>query len=120
VCFERRCHGIASAAGCTFDVHWTDGYPATVNDPAMADFVAKVARQTLGNDHFVPAARPTMGGEDFSYYLEQVPGCFFFLGVQPHDRADYPSLHNDHFDFTDDAIAVGVRMFVELVMNFKA
>jgi amidohydrolase len=118
-CFERRGRGIASAAGCTFEVEWTDGYPATINDPAMADYVAKVARQALGPDRFVPAARPTMGGEDFSYYLEQVPGCFFLVGVQPHDRDAYPSLHNDHFDFTDAAIPVGMRMFVELVMSFK-
>jgi amidohydrolase len=118
-CFERRGHGIASAAGCSFEVNWIDGYPATINDPAMADYVAKVARQALGDDRFIPAARATMGGEDFAYYLEQVPGCFFLVGVQPHGRDDYPSLHNDHFDFTDDAIAVGVRMFVELVMNFR-
>jgi amidohydrolase len=118
-CFERRCGGVASAAGCTFEVIWTDGYPATINDPAMADYVAKVARQALGHDRFVPAARATMGGEDFAYYLEQVPGCFFLLGVQPHGRDDYPSLHNDRFDFTDDAIAVGMRVFVELVMNFR-
>ena len=118
-CFERRCRGIASAAGCTFEVNWTDGYPATINDPAMADYVAKVARQALGHDRFVPAARATMGGEDFAYYLEQVPGCFFLVGVQPHGRDDYPSLHNDHFDFTDDALAVGMRVFVELVMNFQ-
>jgi amidohydrolase len=117
-CFERRCRGVASAAGCTFDVIWTDGYPATINDPAMADYVAKTARQALGPDRFVPAARATMGGEDFAYYLEQVPGCFFLIGVQPRGRDEYPSLHNDHFDFTDDAISVGMRVFVELVMNW--
>ena len=61
-----------------------------------------------------------MGGEYFAYYLEQIPGCFFFVGVIPPGRTEYPQLHTDRFDFTDDALAVGMRMFVELVMNFRA
>jgi amidohydrolase len=113
----RRCHGIAAANGCTARVHWTEGYPPTVNDPRMADYVACVAKKTLGADRFVPVARPAMGGEDFAYYLQHIPGCFFLVGVQPADREDYPALHNDHFDFTDAAIDVGIRMFVGLGMN---
>ena len=64
------------------------------------------------------AARPVMGGEDFAYYLEQVPGCFFMLGVQPPDRPDYPGLHTDCYDFTDAALSVGIRMYVELAMGY--
>lgn len=116
---RRRCAGIAQANDCRVQFEWTDGYPPTVNDPAMADYVARVARQALGESRYVPVARPVMGGEDFSYYLEQVPGCFFLLGVQPHDRDSYPSLHNDHFDFTDSAIPVGIRLFAELVLRFQ-
>jgi len=114
----RRIHGIAAASGCTASIDWVEGYPATVNDPAMADYVAKIARQTLGPNRFIPAARPAMGGEDFSYYLEKIPGCFFLIGVAPPDRQPYPSLHNDHYDFTDAALGVGMRMFVELCLNF--
>jgi amidohydrolase len=115
----RRIHGIAAASGCTAHIEWIEGYPATVNDPAMADFVAKIARQELGLQRFIPAARPAMGGEDFAYYLEKIPGCFFFIGVAPPDRQPYPSLHNDHFDFTDDAMATGMRMFIALCQNFQ-
>jgi amidohydrolase len=116
---ERRVSGIAAAGGCKAEIEWTDGYPPTINDSAMADYVAKIARQSFGENSFVPAARPSMGGEDFAYYLEQVPGCFFLVGVQPRDSDAYPSLHSDRFDFTDDALAVGMRMFVELVRNFQ-
>jgi metal-dependent amidase/aminoacylase/carboxypeptidase family protein len=55
-----------------------------------------------------------MWGEDFAFYLEHVPGCFFVLGVQPHDRDSYPMLHNPQYDFTDAAVPVGIRMMVEL------
>ena len=116
---QRRCEGIAMANGCRVTFEWTDGYPATINDPAMADYVAEVGRSTLGADHYVPASGPAMGGEDFAYYLEKVPGCFFFLGTCPAGRDRYPSLHNDHYDFTDAALGVGVRMFVNLVKQFR-
>ena len=59
-----------------------------------------------------------MGGEDFSYYLEEVPGCFFLVGIQPLGAATCPSLHNDRFDFNDAALPVGMRMFVELVLGY--
>jgi metal-dependent amidase/aminoacylase/carboxypeptidase family protein len=59
-----------------------------------------------------------MGGEDFSYYLEKIPGCFFFVGVEPQGREGYPSLHSDKYDFTDAALGVAMRMFGEIVMNW--
>jgi hippurate hydrolase len=117
---ERRCAGIAAANACELRFDWIEGYPPTVNDPAMADYVAATARAALGPDRFLPASKPSMGGEDFAYYLEQAPGCFFLVGVEPHDRPVYPPLHSDHYDFTDGALAVGMRMFVELARNFRA
>src|SRR3954469_2190879 len=115
---HRRCAGIASAHDCELNFIWEEGYPPTTNDPAMADYVARIAKQTLGEKNFVPTARPSMGGEDFSYYLEKIPGCFFFVGVEPTDVNGYPSLHSDKYDFTDDALRVAMRMFGEIVMNW--
>ena len=106
--------GIAAAGDCRAEFEWIDGYPPTMNDPAMTEYVARVATATLGADRFFPVARPSMGGEDFAYYLEKVPGCFFFVGREPPDRDGYPPLHSDRYDFTDEALAVGMRMFVEL------
>lgn len=116
---ERRCQGIAAANGCQLRFTWNEGYPPTINDPAMAAYVAKVAKQVVGLDRYYEVPRPSMGGEDFAYYLQQVPGCFFLIGVQPVAADGFPPLHSDRFDFTDDTIAVGVRMFVELVLNYE-
>jgi amidohydrolase len=117
---ERRCAGAAAGADCRLEFQWSQGYPAVNNDPAMADFVAEVARSTLGPDRFIPVAKPSMGGEDFSYYLEKVPGCIFLIGVEPADRNGYPVLHSDQYDFTDDALAVAIGMLVELAARFRA
>jgi len=116
---ERRLRCIAEANACQLQFQWTEGYPATVNHPEMADYVASVARATFGPERFIPVQKPSMGGEDFAYYLQQVPGCFFLIGVQPPDRNDYPTLHSDHFNFTDAALSTGMRMFIELVLNWK-
>ncbi len=116
---ERRCAGIAAANGCTIKFKWWNGYPPTVNDPAMADYVAAMARKVVGATNFIPAGRASMGGEDFAYYLEKVPGCFFLIGVEPLAAQAHAPLHSDRFDFTDDAIEVGAKMFVELVRNFS-
>ncbi len=108
----------ASAGRCQARITWRPSCPATINDPAMADFVAAVARDTLGSDQFIAAARASMGGEDFSYYLEKVPGCFFMIGLCPADCHTYPSLHSDQMDFPDAALATGIRMHVGLAKSF--
>ena len=116
---ERRMRGIAQANNCELDWTWLEGYPSVVNDPEMADYVAKVARSAFGDNHFIPVAKPSMGGEDFAYYLQNVPGCFFLMGVEPEDcTTKYPTLHSDRYDFTDAALAVGMRMFIELVTRW--
>jgi amidohydrolase len=116
---ERRCRAIATAGQCELKFEWWEGYPPTINDPAMADYVAKVAKATFGVDRFYLAPFPSMGGEDFAYYLEKVPGCFFLVGVEPHGASSHPPLHSDRSDFTDASLAVGMRMFVELVRNWQ-
>jgi amidohydrolase len=116
---ERRCAGIASAQGCRLQFEWIEGYPPTTNDPAMADYCARTAKGTLGADRFIPATRPSMGGEDFAYYLEKIPGCFFLLGVCPPGQDSYHSLHSGLYDFPDAALETGMRMFLSLVLNFS-
>ncbi|HEX8912587.1 MAG TPA: M20/M25/M40 family metallo-hydrolase, partial [Humisphaera sp.] len=116
---ERRCRGVAAANNCELKFDYHMGYPPTINDPKMTDYIASVARKVVGSDRYLTAPHPSMGGEDFAYYLEQVPGCFFLIGVQPAGADRHPPLHSDRFDFTDAATGVGVRMFVEAVVGFR-
>jgi amidohydrolase len=115
---ERIGHGIAAAHRCEFAVRYFGTTPTTSNTPALAEFIRQTALATLGESSFVWAPQPAMWGEDFAFYLERVPGCFFVLGVQPHDRDTYPMLHNPAFDFNDDAIPFGIRMMTEVALRF--
>lgn len=116
--FHRRCSSIAAAQGCEARVEWFESYPPTINDSGMADYVARVAKSTFGPGSFLGVARPCMGGEDFAYYLEKVPGCFFLVGLQPPGCKEYPPLHSDRYDFADAALPVAIRMFVSLAMSY--
>lgn len=116
----RRTKAIAEANGCSAEIDYLEGYPATINDPASAELVATVAREHLGAARYVPCAAPVMGGEDFAYYLQRTPGAFFFVGLRPPEVDTYPPLHSDRFDFVDTMLATGTTMFAELVRAFAA
>ena len=117
---ERIARSVAAAHRCTVAFVYYGTTPVTANTPECAEFIAAVARETLGDRAFAWAPQPAMWGEDFAFYLQHVPGCFFVLGVQPHDRTEYPMLHNPHYDFTDDAIPHGIRMMTNAALKFLA
>ena len=60
-----------------------------------------------------------MGAEDFSYYLLEKPGAFFFLGVDDGRAGGYPPLHHPAYDFNDQALVHGVRMMVNLALRYE-
>ena len=116
---RRRLSGLAMAEDVQLQLVWSEGYPPTLNTPEMADYVREVATASLGADRFVPAAAPSMGGEDFAYYLEHVPGCFALIGLRPEGADECAGLHNPSFDFNDDALPTGIQLLVSLAMQWQ-
>ncbi|MFQ5422842.1 MAG: M20 family metallopeptidase [Phycisphaerae bacterium] len=108
----------ASAFGAEAECDIREGYPVLINDAAMAGFVERVARDVVGADHVDGNVAPSMGGEDFAYYAEQIPAAFWRLGVRSGDPASQPGLHQPTYDFPDAAIAHGIRMHCELARRF--
>ena len=108
---------VAAAYGCEAVVDYHDGYPVTHNDPQATEIFERVARRTFGDERVLPVASPSMGGEDFSYYGQKVPACFFLLGLQPQGQPALAQLHHPRFDFVDDAIPTGVEAFVRLALE---
>ena len=115
--FKEIVEGVAAAHGCEADVDLKFGYPVTKNhEDAVATFF-DIANRTIEGTRISEFDKPVMGGEDFSYYCEQVPSCFFALGLLPDGQERMPNLHSPHFDFNDDALATGVEMFCELALQ---
>lgn len=79
----RIAEGVAAAHEMTAEVELYDGYPVTVNDPERADATLATARTLFGDRPVVEMPAPVMGGEDFAYVLERVPGAMAFLGLCP-------------------------------------
>jgi len=114
---ERRVREIATktaeAFGCTAEVTYERGYPATVNTAREAEFAARVGRRVFGDDNVITDHEATMGGEDFSYMLQARPGAYVFLGQG--GAAGGCLLHNPNYDFNDEVIPLGAGYLAALV-----
>lgn len=110
---------IATAHGCDATTKWIDGYPVTNNDPAATQHFFKTAKKTLGEQNVHIVTEPFMGGEDFAFYAQHIPACFFILGLSPHShpQGSYPKLHTPKFDFNDDAIPTALQTLAALALN---
>lgn len=110
---ERRIReiaaGIGAAHGVSADVEYVRNYPVTRNDAREAEFCADVAAGVVGAEMVDRAARPLMGGEDFSFMLNERPGAFIFVG-----NGDSAGLHHPRYDFDDEAIAFGSSYWIAL------
>ncbi len=109
--------GIAASHGCAARFEYREGYPVTSNDHEMVNVFNTVARQTIDPEQVLDIEHPVMGGEDFSFYGQRVPACFFVVGLCPPDQESMPSLHQPTFDFNDDAIALGIELFCGLALR---
>jgi amidohydrolase len=106
--------GIAQTFGARIELEYEDGYPPTINTEEAYNKVVESARKIVGAG--VAAPYLSMGGEDFAYYLQQVPGCFFFIGSAPVDREPMSVPHHcSHFDIDERALLVGASVWVQLV-----
>lgn len=115
--FFRIVEATAAAHGCRAEIEWQPGYPVTSNDHSMTERFFSVARDAVGAERVVVMPSASMGGEDFSYYGQQVPACFFCLGLTPAGQQPSAQLHQPGFDFNDDAIGTGVELMCRLALH---
>jgi amidohydrolase len=112
---RRVVAGICDAAGASFDLRCTSGFPVTSNDADQTAYVRALAVSQLG-DARVIASPPVMGSEDFSYFAQRVPSCFYFLGSMSDERTSYPN-HHGRFDIDERALETGIRMMMALALD---
>jgi len=95
---ERACSGIAAAHGLVHEFEWIPGYPPLTNDAKATGIAMAAASSVLGPERVKELVVPSMGGEDFAYYLAEVPGCFWFFNTQaPAEGKTFPN-HHPRFD----------------------
>ena len=115
---EQIIAGVCQSHGATYTLDYTHFYPPVINDRAIADLVRSVASTVVETPAGIVPECQTMGGEDMSYFLEEVPGCYFFLGSANEARGlNYPH-HHPRFDFDETVLGVGVELFVRCVETY--
>ena len=114
---EQVARGVAGSFGMDYRWDFQYGYPALVNDPQMSRLVAEACAQGIGKGN-VEFLRPSMGGEDFAYYLEKVPGAFFRLGCRNEAKGIIHPFHSSLFDIDEDVLPFGVEMFVRIIDEY--
>ena len=115
---EKALWGITTAYGGAFKFHFEEGTPPLINDKETTEFVLRETGELLGEDKVVVLEKPTMGGEDFSVYLQRVPGVFIRLGVRNEEKGITYPLHNSKFDIDEDALPVGVAVESYLALRW--
>ena len=106
--------GVAKTYNAEILFDYEDGYPPTINHSEPAEKVLKAAEKVVGEKAGMPYL--SMGGEDFSYYLQKIPGCFFFVGSAPNEQELFETPHHcSHFTMDERALLIGPSIYLNLV-----
>ena len=117
--FDRMhsiCKHIGEMNNALVELEINKAYPPVINDPEMSEFVMEIGREVLGKENVIEAIEPSMGGEDFAYYLEKKPGSFFWLGGGKENDTAYN--HNPLFNPEEESFMNGVAMHINIVKEY--
>ena len=101
---------------CSFHFSYSRRYPPTVNSAKESEFCKNTVRKLFGTGNLVEDSLPSMGAEDFSFMLNEKPGCYIWLGNG--EKQGGCMLHNPNYDFNDDAVIYGVQYWVGLAKEY--
>ncbi len=111
---EEMARAVCAASGLTLEYRYHRYYPVTLNHAGDAALVREVGEELFGPGSVSEEQLPTMGAEDFSFFLQERPGAYFFLGGGGKGRTN-SMCHSTTYDFNDDLILPGIRMYLRIV-----
>jgi amidohydrolase len=115
--FQEAINRIATSVGklhgANVEIKFDSSTPALKNDPKMSKLAREAGIRVVGERNIHRVAPANMGGEDFSYFMEEIPGCYIRFGANFDDRMNYPA-HSSKFDFNEEAMAIGVAWYCEM------
>lgn len=115
---EQVIAGVCQSHGARYKLDYWQLYPPVINHPQITHLVREAAEAVVETPLGVVPECQTMGGEDMSFFLQKVPGCYFFLGAaNPKKGLNYPH-HHPRFDFDETVLSVGVEIFARCVEKF--
>lgn len=110
---RKQVKGIAEATGAEIDLHIDIGYPTVDNDPVLTETAWQLANSYMGKEN-VLETEMRMGAEDFGFYTQLIPGCFYRLGVRNEKEGIIHNVHTPQFNIDERAIEIGMGMMARL------
>jgi len=114
---EKICDNTAKVMGGEVEFRRTRSYPCLVNHKGMTDLIKETAFPLLGEGNVIEVA-PTMGVEDFAYFLQKVPGSFYKLGCGNKEKGIDKPIHNNQFNIDEECIKIGLAVHVSTVLKY--
>lgn len=111
--------GICESAGAVYQIDSPDSYPPLINEATTTQEIIAAANESLGADKVI-TVNPSMGGEDFSYYLEKVPGAFMFVGAGNEAKGIIYPQHHPKYDIDENALAYGMEVMARTAASMAA
>lgn len=111
---KRMARAIGELHNAKVEIDITQGYPPVVNTTRETYVAYRAAEKVVGHGGLMTLDHPSMGSEDFSYYLQKIPGCYVRFGARRHED-DYIPLHSPEFDINEEVLKVGAAFFDEVV-----
>lgn len=116
---ERIIHGTCYLSDSTYEYNYVRGYPAVVNHAKETEFLITCA-QKVPEIKTIEESEPQMGGEDFAYYLQEVPGTFFFTGAKPTGDGDGYPHHHPKFDIDEKAMLIAAKTLGTAAISYHS
>jgi amidohydrolase len=116
---EQILKGVSESFGGSYTFAFNEGYPAVMNHEQCTANVMGLARNLFGDDSVSEMTKPIMAGEDFAFYQQEIPGAFYFLGVQNEETDSGWSWHHPRYNIDEKAFLNGATLMAGLALNLK-
>ncbi|MGM0411179.1 MAG: M20 metallopeptidase family protein [Bacillota bacterium] len=115
---KKKVKNICLANDADYEIDYRNLYPPLQNNKEMNSLVKNNAIDVVGKEKVIDVKEPTMGGEDYAYFLKEVPGTFFLLGGRNEKKGITAPHHNSYFNFDEDIMVDGIEIMVKSVLDF--
>lgn len=116
---QRVIEGTCHLSGADFEFKYDRGYPVLINHKEETEFVMEVA-ETVPEVQEIKETEPIMGGEDYSYYLQEVKGTYFFTGAQPEGTKNPYPHHHPKFDIDEKSLVIAAKILAKSTMEYMS
>lgn len=114
---EEIIKGICLANGTDYELEIRKGYPALDNDPWATQLAERAARELVGSEN-VYTTEPMMGAEDFAYYLQKIPGTFWWIGAGTEEQGCVAGIHNSKFTIDEQILPIGSALMAWVAYRY--